>query len=178
MISANSKYDQYLRGEYQPTASELNGITLFFTNPEPARQIRGAACGHCHGGPKTFNELFHNNGLDNALKDPGREKTTGQAIDKGRFRVVTLRNIALTAPYMHDGRFKTLEEVIDHYNEHIEQSPTLSIFLQNNSNHINGTQLGLTGQEKKDIIAFLNLLTDSSFITDKRFSNPFLNNKK
>jgi cytochrome c peroxidase len=175
LISANSKYDQYLRGQYKPTASELNGITLFFSNPDPANHIRGAACAHCHGGPKTFNELFHNNGLDSLPKDVGREKITGQAYDKGRFRVVTLRNIALTAPYMHDGRFKTLEEVLDQYNEHIQPSATLSIFLQNNSNTLNGSTLGLTAQEKTDIIAFLHLLTDSSFITDKHFSIPFLN---
>jgi cytochrome c peroxidase len=175
LISGNANYDKYLRGEYQPTASELNGIALFFTNPDPNKNIRGAACGHCHGGPKTFSELFHNNGLDSLPGDAGREKITSQSIDKGRFRVVTLRNIALTAPYMHDGRFKTLSAVVDHYNEHIQQSETLSIFLQNNSNTVNGSQLDLTVQEKKDLLAFLHLLTDSSFITDKRFSNPFLN---
>jgi cytochrome c peroxidase len=175
LISCNSRYDKYLRGEYQPTASELNGIALFFANPDPAKNIRGAACGHCHGGPKTFSELFHNNGLDSLPRDAGREEITQQSIDKGRFRVVTLRNIALTAPYMHDGRFKALSEVVDHYNEHIQQSATLSIFLQNNSNTVNGSQLNLTGQEKKDLIAFLHLLTDSTFIKDKRFSDPLLN---
>jgi cytochrome c peroxidase len=174
LISANSTYDKYLRGEYTPTPSEQNGIALFFTNPSPARNIRGASCGHCHGGPKTYNELFHNNGLDSVAADAGREKITGQDIDRGRFRVVTLRNIALTAPYMHDGRFATLDEVVDHYNEHIQQSQHLSLFLQNNSNTANGSNLGLTVQEKKDIIAFLHMLTDSSFITAKQFSNPFL----
>ena len=107
--------------------------------------------------------------------DAGREEITKQPADKGRFRVATLRNITLTAPYMHDGRFKTLEEVIDHYSDHIQPSRTLSIFLQDNSNTTNGNQLGLTPQEKKDLLAFLQLLTDSSFIRDKRFSNPFLN---
>jgi cytochrome c peroxidase len=173
LISANSSYDQYLHGTYSPTASELNGMALFYANPDPARNIRGAACGHCHDGPKTFSDLFHNNGLDSIPKDPGREKITGQAYDKGRFRVATLRNIALTAPYMHDGRFKTLDEVIAHYNEHIIESSTLSPFLQNNSNKANSRSLDLTLQEKKDLLAFLNMLTDSSFITDKRFSNPF-----
>jgi len=176
LISANSKYDQYLRGAYQPTAAELNGINLFFTNPNPAANVRGAACGHCHGGPKTFSELFHNNGLDSVPKDEGRAAITGQSIDKGRFRVATLRNIALTAPYMHDGRFTTLEAVVDHYNEHVQQSPTLSVFLQKNQGGMSGSQLGLTASEKKDLIAFLHLLTDTSFITDKRFSNPFINN--
>ena len=173
LISANSKYDQFLRGEYQPTSSEANGIKLFFNNPDPVKGIRGASCSHCHDGPKTFAELYHNNGLDSIHKDPGREKITGLDIDRGRFRVVTLRNIALTAPYMHDGRFRTLEEVVDHYNEHILPSATLSPFLQHNSNTRGGENLDLTAQEKKDLIAFLHLLTDSSFITDPRFSNPF-----
>lgn len=174
LVSANSRYDKYLLGQYQPTASELNGIALFYTIPNPAKNIRGAACGHCHSGPKTFVEIFHNNGLDSLTTDPGREKITGQGYDRGRFRVVTLRNIALTAPYMHDGRFNTLEEVITHYNQQIRQSNTLSIFLQNNLNAVNGKSLDLTKQEKKDLVAFLHMLTDSSFISDKRFSNPFL----
>lgn len=174
LVSANSRYDQYLSGTYHPTTSELNGIALFYTNPDPSWNIRGAACSHCHDGPKTFSDLFHNNGLDSIPKDPGREKITGLSYDRGRLRVATLRNIALTAPYMHDGRFNTLEEVIDHYNEHIIESSTLSPFLQNNSNKPNSRSLDLTLQEKKDLIAFLNMLTDSSFITDKRFSNPFL----
>lgn len=174
LVSANSRYDKYLRGQYQPAVSEINGISLFYTKSNPAKNIRGAACGHCHGGPKTFSELFHNNGLDSFPKDRGREKITGQAFDRGRFRVVTLRNIALTAPYMHDGRFSTLEEVIMHYNHHITQINTLSPFLQNNSNTANGKSLDLTIQEEKDLVAFLHMLTDSSFITDNRFSNPFL----
>ena len=173
LVSANARYDLYLRGEYQPTASEFNGIKLFFTEPDPQKNIRGASCGHCHGGPKTYSELFHNNGLDSIPNDSGREKITGQAFDRGRFRVVTLRNIALTAPYMHDGRFTKLEQVLDHYNEHIKESGALSIFLQDNSNTSGGKTLGLTQQEKKDIIAFLDMLTDSSFIANKNFSNPF-----
>lgn len=173
LVSANSKYDQYLQGTYKPTASELNGINLFYSNANTEKNIRGAACAHCHSGPKTYNELFHNNGIDSIAFDNGREKITGQPLDKGRFRVVSLRNIALTAPYMHDGRFRTLEQVLDHYNEHVKQSPTLSIFLQNNSNDKDGTTLGLTQQEKKDVIAFLNMLTDSSFVNNKQFSNPF-----
>ncbi|HVW60676.1 MAG TPA: hypothetical protein VHC48_11585, partial [Puia sp.] len=92
----------------------------------------------------------------------------GEAYDRGRFRVVTLRNIGLTAPYMHDGRFTTLEEVIDHYSDHIEGSATLSPFLRDN--------LKLTAVEKKDLLAFLRMLTDSSFITNPKFSNPFKSN--
>jgi cytochrome c peroxidase len=174
LISANAKYDQYLRDQYKPTAAEQHGMDLFFSNANPATNKRGAGCGHCHGGPKTFTEQYHNNGLDSISKDVGRETITGRSYDRGRFRVATLRNIALTAPYMHDGRFATLEGVVDHYNEHIQQSATLSIFFQNNQGGMNGNQLGLTAAEKKDLIAFLHMLTDSSFITDTRFSNPFI----
>jgi cytochrome c peroxidase len=173
LISCNSRYDRYLQGTYQPTASERNGIRLFYNSPDPARGIRGASCSHCHGGPKTYEELFMNNGLDSVYRDAGRATVTGRGYDTGRFRVVTLRNIALTAPYMHDGRFKTLEEVVDHYSDHMIESRYLSPFLRNNSNTLHGSGLDLTPQEKKDLIAFLHMLTDSSFITDKRFSNPF-----
>lgn len=175
LVSGDSRYDKYLHSEYQPLQSELDGITLFYTSPDPAKNIRGADCAHCHSGPKTFMELFQNNGLDSVPLDSGREKISGQSYDRARFRVVTLRNIALTAPYMHDGRFNTLEEVVDHYNEHIIQGGTLSIFLQNKSNTLNGKSLDLTQQEKKDIVAFLNMLTDSTFINNKNFSNPFSN---
>ncbi|MBC9914895.1 cytochrome-c peroxidase [Chitinophaga varians] len=168
LISANSRYDQYLQGKYQPSVAESNGITLFYANTDTARGIRGAGCAHCHGGPKTYSDLFHNNGLDSLPADAGRQLITGQAYDKGRFRVATLRNIALTAPYMHDGRFPDLESVIDHYSEHVAHSETLSPFLQQ--------PLRLTGREKKDLLAFLHMLTDSTFITDPRFSNPFNNN--
>lgn len=172
LISADSPYDRYLAGIYQPTAPELRGMALFMDGPVPEKNLRGANCGHCHGGPKTFKELFHNNGLDSLPADRGREKATGQVADRGRFRVPTLRNIALTAPYMHDGRFASLEQVLDHYNEHIQQSPTLSTFLQGISNEPGGTSLMLTSGEKSDILAFLNLLTDSTFITNPAFSDP------
>jgi cytochrome c peroxidase len=172
LISANSPYDRYLEGRYRPTVEESNGMALFSNNPSPERNIRGAGCAHCHGGPKTFMGLFHNNGLDSLPKDEGREAVTGQSADRGRFRVPTLRNIALTAPYMHDGRFATLDEVLDHYNEHIQNTPLLSPVLRDVSNVAEGKTLGLTVQEKQSIIAFLRMLTDSSFINDARFSNP------
>jgi cytochrome c peroxidase len=139
-------------------------------------KTRGAGCGHCHGGPKIFNELYENNGLDSVPADVGRETISGMAMDHGRFRVVTLRNIALTAPYMHDGRFNTLEEVLEHYNSHIKASATLSPFIRNNSNELHGKTLMLTMEEKKDIIAFLNMLTDSAFVSNPQFSDPFLTN--
>lgn len=173
LISSNSLYDKYLQGTYKPTEQELRGMELFMTSAEAGKNIRGANCGQCHGTPKLFMELFHNNGLDTVPKDIGREKFTGLLNDRGRFRVVTLRNIALTAPYMHDGRFKTLEEVLDHYNEHIQPSRSLSLFLQGRSNDPGGKTLRLTKQEKEAVIHFLKMLTDSSFISDSRFSDPF-----
>lgn len=172
LISANSKYDQYLRGEYVPSEEELNGMALFTDSPQPLRNIRGANCAHCHGTPKTFMELFHNNGLDSVHVDLGRETLTKQAIDRGRFRIPTLRNIALTAPYMHDGRFETLEEVLDHYSEHVVQSETLSPFISDATNQLEGSGLQLNLQEKRDIISFLHMLTDEDFIHNPEFSDP------
>ncbi|MES2276924.1 MAG: cytochrome c peroxidase [Bacteroidota bacterium] len=172
LISANSKYDQYLRGDYQPTALELQGMDLFNQAPQPAKSIRGANCARCHGGPKTYMELFHNNGLDSIPKDAGIANLTGLPGDRGRFKVPTLRNIALTAPYMHDGRFKTLEEVVDHYSEHVKESVSLSPFLRGESNEVNGKTLLLHPDEKKAVIAFLNMLTDDTFIRDPRFTDP------
>ncbi len=175
LISCNAAYDRYLRGDYQPTPAEMNGMSLFMRTPNPANNIRGASCARCHGTPKMFIELFHNNGLDSVPKDAGRQQLTCNAADAGRFRVPTLRNIALTAPYMHDGRFSTLEEVVDHYNEHIVNSLVLSPLLQHVSNNDNGSTLGLTAVEKSNLLSFLHMLTDSSFITDKRFSDPHKN---
>jgi len=175
LISCNSKYDQYLQGSYQPTATEQEGIGLFYGSPTQKSYLRRPSCSHCHGGAKTYEELYMNNGLDSLYQDPGRAGLTGEDYDSGRFRVVTLRNIALTAPYMHDGRFKTLPEVLDHYSDHIIASPALSPFL-NSPQMVAGTpeHVSFTKEEKAALLAFLNMLTDSGFIQDKRFSDPFL----
>ncbi|HUB60563.1 MAG TPA: cytochrome c peroxidase [Puia sp.] len=171
LISDHSRYDRYIRGEYRLTSSEQQGLTLFFTNNDPVRGIRGAGCGNCHSGPKVFSETYHNNGLDSLPTDPGRLGVTGMEYDRGRFRVVTLRNIALTAPYMHDGRFRNLAEVLDHYSEHILPGPTLSPSLRDSLNR--PIELHLTSVEKGNLLAFLNMLTDSVFITDPRYADPF-----
>jgi cytochrome c peroxidase len=174
LISSNSPYDRYIRGEYQLTAAERRGLELFFGPASTDAMIssRNAGCSNCHGGPRTITETYHNNGLDRLCKDSGRADVTGMAYDLGRFRTVGLRNIALTGPYMHDGRFTTLEEVVDHYSEHIEPSETLSPSLKDTLNK--PTPLHLTRQEKADIVAFLKTLTDSTFITDPHFSDPFV----
>lgn len=184
LISSNSKYDQYLRGEYDPTPSEKRGEQLFFTHPIPG-QLRGGNCGDCHLGPLTSGAIdefqgFHNNGLDNDENmDEGLMAVTGNSNDKGRFKTPSLRNIALTAPYMHDGRFQTLEEVIEHYDNGIHQSSTLDILIieGSNENQASGErpQLFLSEQEKDDILAFLHMLTDEDFISNAQFSNPFEN---
>ncbi|GAA5029462.1 di-heme enzyme [Marivirga lumbricoides] len=181
LISGNSKYDQYLRNEYQATSQEIRGMQLFFTHPIPG-QLRGGNCGDCHLGPLTSGDIdgfqgFHNNGLDSDEElDAGLMEFTGNPADKGRFKTPSLRNIALTAPYMHDGRFQTLEEVLDHYNENIKKSETLDILIKEGSNEPidpnEPVKLFLTDQEKEDIIAFLHMLTDEEFVNNPRFSNP------
>ena len=112
-----------------------------------------------------------NNGLDADadFTDLGREMVTGLASDRAKFKVPTLRNVELTAPYMHDGRFNTLEEVVDHYNAHIESSSTLAIELENTR----GTGLMLDSQEKADLVAFLKTFTDQSLITNPAYRSPF-----
>lgn len=177
LISANSRYDKYLRREGTLTPTERAGAALFNNHPGEVSGlfIRGGTCHHCHiseTGLFTSPDFF-NNGLDVSFSDPGRSGITNSPTDRGRFKAPSLRNIAQTAPYMHDGRFQTLEQVLDHYNEHVQvNSPGVdpNVLL---SNTASGTKLDLTAQEKMQLIAFLKTLTDSTFLTDKRFSDPF-----
>ncbi|WP_345117547.1 cytochrome-c peroxidase [Hymenobacter algoricola] len=185
LISANSKYDKLKRKEISRlTTEEESGRQLFSTHPFPIESLVGANCFHCHNeGNLLFSSTdylrgpaatFFNNGLDATLTDTGRGGVTGLATDRGKFRAPTLRNIALTAPYMHDGRFQTLEQVLDHYSDHVQlTSPNIDPNLLDASNTFNGTQLDLTPTQKRQVIAFLKTLTDSTFVQDKRFSNPF-----
>jgi cytochrome c peroxidase len=168
LISASSPYDKYLAGTYALTPAEHRGLQLFTSAPNPERGIRGGNCTHCHGGPKLYQELFHNNGLDAQFTDTGRQAITGQPLDQGRFRVPTLRNIALTAPYMHDGRFATLADVLEHYSDHVQASPNLA----NELVPANNGGLHLTTADKADLLAFLTILTDSSFINNPQFADP------
>lgn len=174
IISSGSRYDAYINNKAQNplTAQELNGMNLFFTHPSPENGLRGANCGDCHAGSLTFGSALHNNGLDSTFKDLGLGAVTSRVNDNGKFKTPALRNIALTAPYMHDGRFQTLEEVLDHYNEHVLPSATVDPLLSA-SNKINGKSLMLTAQEKADVIAFLKTLTDNSIITNPKLSSPF-----
>ena len=153
LISANSKLDRYLNNEEQLTVSELNGYAIFNTEK--------GDCFHCHASQLFMDNLFHNNGLDlEPFLDIGRAKVTSNALDNGKFKTPTLRNIEMTAPYMHDGRFATLEEVVEHYDSGGKYSTTVDPLMKKL-----GIGLQLTNQEKIDLVAYLKTLTDHEFIT-------------
>ena len=155
-LSLDSKLDRSRKGKATLTAEEQHGFQLFFTESEPRMGRKGADCFHCHGGAHFTDHSFHNNGLT-TTDDVGLESFTGKPEDRYKFATPSLRNIALTAPYMHDGRFSTLEEVINHYNEPIPLSETLD---PNLAKHPQG--LTLSEADQKAIIAFLKTLTDQS----------------
>ncbi|EDM42875.1 cytochrome C peroxidase [unidentified eubacterium SCB49] len=155
--SYNSKYDKYIRKEAGGdfTEQEKNGLSIFREN-----------CASCHKEPLfTINE-FKNNGLkvDTTLNDYGRMLITQNSKDSLKFKVPTLRNIQFTAPYMHDGRFETLQEVLDHYTADVQESKTLATELKKT--------IQLSHIEKVDLLVFLRTLTDKEFLFDKRFSFP------
>lgn len=154
MVSGNSAYDQYAF-QNNTTAlgtTEKKGMELFFSNK--------TNCSGCHSGFNFTNYNFENNGLDSIYADNGRFRLTNDSVDEALFKIPSLRNIGLTAPYMHDGRFTTLEEVIDHYNSGGQNH-------RNKSNLIQPLRLSQT--EKTELIAFLNSLTDYSFINDSKW---------
>ncbi len=157
-ISCDSKLDRALDGRAELTGEEKRGFELFMTECDPRRGLRGADCFHCHGGPLFQSQGFANNGLDAAFADEGREAITGRAGDKGRFAVPSLRNVELTGPYMHDGRFKTLEEVVAHYCTGVKRSATLDPNLAKHPD--GGVPLSLADQ--KALVAFLRTLTEES----------------
>ena len=162
MVSANSRYDRYIRNEDGTlTNEELEGLSLF-TNK----------CSTCHATDLFSDDSFRNNGLAETFEnDMGRQRITEFSGDKGKFKVPSLRNAELTAPYMHDGRFKTLDEVLDHYSHSVKDSETLDPLLKQEGK----IGISMTEEEKIKIIGFINTLTDIDFTKDKRFSNPFLN---
>ncbi|MCB1278627.1 MbnP family protein [Prosthecobacter sp.] len=160
LTSHDSKFDRAMRGEGKLSAEEQRGFELFMMEREPRMGSLGADCFHCHGGALFTDHQFRNNGLAIDEKDLGRFKVTQSTLDRGTFATPSLRNIALTAPYMHDGRFTTLEEVLDHYSEGVQRTDTLD---PNLAKHPDGG-LHLTAEEKKAVIAFLKTLTDERFI--------------
>ena len=149
-----------MRGEGNLSAEEKRGFELFSTEFDPRRQQYGADCFHCHGGPLFQTQSFANNGLDSDSPDPGRSLITGRPGDRGKFAVPSLRNVALTAPYMHDGHFKTLEEVIEHYSSGVKRSATLDPNLAKHPT--SGIQL--SSADKHALVAFLKTLTDEQFV--------------
>ncbi len=169
LVSTDCKFDRYMRGEEQLTESELSGYILFTTE-------EGADCFHCHGGfgnPLWTTNLYYNNGKDSLFtgefEDPrDRYHVTGNLSEMGAYKAPTLRNIALTAPYMHDGRFKTLDEVIDFYSCHVVWSP----FIDPLMHHVASGGVRLTLKEKADLTAFLMTLTDTVFINNPAYSDP------
>ncbi len=155
LVSANSKYDQIMRKEMSFTEQEERGYLLFKKN-----------CSSCHTEPLFTNGNFENNGLqmDSLLMDIGRVKVTKQSDDSLKFKVPSLRNIEYSYPYMHDGRFKKLSDVLNHYTKGIHQSKTLAPQLKNN--------IVLTSNEKVDIINFLLTLSDKEFVFNPQFQYP------
>lgn len=171
MGSFQSKFDQafsknpfeYIQFDFSDfTASENRGKTIYLEN-----------CACCHSSRMTIGALPNtSNGLDAELVgDLGVGGVTGATSDMGTFKVPTLRNIALTAPYMHDGRFQTLEQVVEHYNSGVQNHPNLSQMLKTAEGA--PKRMNLSETAKQDLIAFLYTLTDETVRTDKRFSNPF-----
>jgi cytochrome c peroxidase len=161
MISQNSVYDKVFLGERFFTDEEYNGYELFNTEE--------GDCFHCHGGILLTDNLFHNNGLDSEINDPGLAEITGDPLDQGKFKTPTLRNIEFTAPYMHDGRYATLEEVIDFYSEGLNYSPTVDPLMKN----VHQGGIRLTEKEKQDLIAFLKTFSDTSYLVKPELSDPF-----
>lgn len=174
LISGKSKYDVMYKYEngLALTASEqviYNTITISeWGGYDLFKSLNGADCFHCHNGPLMQVKKFSNNGLDANFSDLGRAEVTGNPTDNGKFKVPTLRNIEFSAPYMHDGRFETLDEVIDHYSHFIQISPTLDPLIEFSSQ--GGVQLD--AQEKDLLKQFLLTLSDQEFIDNPNFKAP------
>lgn len=167
MRSYRSKYDQGKENNFADfSAQEQMGYDMYFGND--------FKCSYCHSSENFGGVSIQNNGLDAHFVDKGVANVTFNEADIGKFKTVSLRNIELTAPYMHDGRFNTLEEVIDFYSTNINAHPNLDDRLTT-TGHTGGPpiQFNFTPEEKAAIIAFLKTLTDLDFINDIRYSNPF-----
>ena len=143
---------------------ETNGFNIFMDESK-------GDCFHCHGSennPLWTDNKFHNNGLDSNITDRGFGRVTGDPADNGKFKSPSLRNLAFTAPYMHDGRFATLEAVINHYSEGLQNSPTIDPLMKK----VNQGGVQLSSQEKANLKAFLLTLSDEEFTNNPNFSNP------
>ncbi|RZK67508.1 MAG: cytochrome-c peroxidase [Pedobacter sp.] len=157
LISSNSKFDKVTRreGSAQFTEQEFSGYRLFL-----------AKCNGCHSAPLFTDRGYHNNGLDLQYSDSGRDSLTHQLNDLAKFKTPSLRNVEITGPYMHDGRFKTLTQVLEHYNSGVKNHANLDPLLKNGD--ITGIKLGAA--ERENIIAFLKTLTDLDLINNRQFN--------
>ena len=169
LVSSDSKFDRYLRGEENFTASERRGLVLFTTEA-------GADCFHCHGAPGNplmTTNLFYNNAKDSVFPmTDDRYSVTGDPRDIGAYKATTLRNIEKTGPYMHDGRFKTLDEVIDFYSEGLVYSKYVNPLMHKVFPPY-GHGAALNPQQKADLKAFLLTLTDTVYLNNPAYGNPF-----
>jgi len=159
--SGNSKFDKYLLGKAELTYDERMGYQIFEAEEK-------GDCFHCHGSienPLWTDSRFHNNGMDSVFEDYGLEYVTGLKSDRGKFKTPTLRNLKYTAPYMHDGRYATLDEVIDHYSEGLVFSPSIDPLMK--SAYKGGVHL--TEKEKKQLKAFLLSLSDEELINNPEY---------
>lgn len=160
--SADSKFDQYKQGKLQLTDKEMVGFNIF--NSEVGD------CFHCHSFPLFTDNAFHNIGLDSVnVAGEGRGEVTGIASDNGRFKTATLRNVELTGPYMHDNRFKTLEEVVEFYNSGVQDNKNLDPLMT--KSHAD-RKLHLNPYQKEALVAFLKTLTDRSFVENPDLAKP------
>jgi len=171
MVSNQSRYDRWLLGEVELTESEERGRMLFFDEFDPFNpEGSGADCAHCHSGLDFSSHQFGNNGLDADadMQDIGYMGVTGDEADLGKFKTPSLRNVMVSAPYMHDGRFADIDDVLDHYDHGAVSSTSLDPMMQYNVDY----GLGLTDVDREDLIAFLHTLTDAEFLAEPAYSNP------
>ncbi len=159
LVSAESRFDAAMAGRATLTPDEQRGLELFMTENDPVRGRRGADCFHCHGGALFSDFGSRSNGLDRVSADSGAQNLTGRPEDHGRFKTPSLRNVALTAPYMHDGRFQTLEQVVAHYDHGVQRAANLDPNLAKHG----PTGLGLSDADQRALVAFLRTLTDDGF---------------
>ncbi len=172
LVSADSKFDRAVADANGSTHSNLSKLTQ---QENLGKSLYHSNCADCHGHDLvSLGRAVANNGLDTEYADKGRYEVTGFNQDKGIFKVPVLRNIELTGPYMHDGRFDTLEEVVDHYSEGIQNHPNLDFSLrQGFDNNAEPRQMNFSDDEKAALVAFLKTLTDFGFVSNEKFADPF-----
>lgn len=171
-ISGTSRFDDGLN---RTNGDPFSNFAEFSAQENMGKILFNTNCSSCHSADfTTLAEKVANNGLDLDYSDLGLGARTSLEFDNGKFKVPFLRNIALTGPYMHDGRFASLEEVIDHYSEGIQDHPNLDVRLRDGFDHqASPVRMNFTEEEKAALVAFLHTLTDYQFIQDERFADPF-----